>query len=255
VNLGLEGKVALVTGAGSPIGFGRAIALTLAKEGCSIVANDINVETAEQTAALIKKLGREAMAVKADISKTAEVNDMVKVALQRFGKIDILVNNAGATTPFGPFVSQNEADWDKTININLKGPMICAKAVLPNMLERKSGNIINISSGGAKRGSPFGDAYAAAKAGVIIFTKSLSNEVTRSGIRVNAIAPGPGETNLGMEHTPPEAIKRRRELIEKEVPVGRPTTPQDIANMVAFLASDVSSDIVGQTFSVDGGST
>ena len=255
MDLGLKGKVAIITGAGSPIGFGRGIAVTLAKEGCYIVTCDINLETAKEAAAQIKDSGGEAIAVKADIVNSAEVNNMVKAVLDKFGKIDILVNNAGASFGFGPFVNQNESDWDKSININLKGPMICCQAVLPHMIERKSGKIINISSGGGKRGSPVGDAYAAAKAGVIIFTKSLANEVIRLGINVNCIAPGPGETNLGIEYTTPDVLKRRRELVEKEVPIGRPTSPQDIANMVSFLASDVSNDVVGQTFSVDGGST
>jgi 2-hydroxycyclohexanecarboxyl-CoA dehydrogenase len=255
MDLGLKGKVAIITGAGSPIGFGRAIALTLAKEGCSIVASDINLDTAQQAAEQIKTSGGEAIAIKVDISNSAEVNNMVNKTLDTFGKIDILVNNAGASVPLGPFVKQNEEDWDKSIKINLKGPMICCKAVLPTMIERKSGKIINITSGGARRGSPFGDAYAAAKAGLVNFTKSLAHEVIGSGIYVNSVAPGPGDTNLGMAHTTPEALERRRQMVINMVPVKRPTMPQDIANMVAFLASDVSNDIVGQDFGVDGGTT
>lgn len=255
MDLGLKGKAAIVTGTGSPIGFGRTIAVTLAKEGCSIVSCDISQETAEEAAAQIKSMGGKAIAVKVDIANSAEVNQMVKLALETYGKIDILVNNAGASFQMGPFVNQEEATWDRTINVNLKGPMICCKAVLPTMIERKSGKIINITSGGARRGSPVGDSYAAAKAGLVNFTKSLAHEVISSGINVNSIAPGPGDTNLGMAHSTPEKLQRRRAMIEKEVPVKRPTMPQDIANMVAFLASDVSSDIVGQDFGVDGGST
>jgi NAD(P)-dependent dehydrogenase (short-subunit alcohol dehydrogenase family) len=255
MDLGLQGKVAIVTGTGSPIGFGRTIALTLAKEGCSIVSCDMNKETAEEAAEQIKKMGGKAIAVKMDISNSTEVKQMVKLALKAFNTIDILVNNAGANFAMGPFVNQEEANWDKTINVNLKGPMICCKAVLPTMLEHKKGKIINISSGGARRGSPVGDSYAASKAGLVNFTKSLAHELISSGINVNSIAPGPGETNLGMSHTTPEKLERRRAMIEKEVPIKRPTMPQDIANMVAFLASDVSIDIVGQDFGVDGGST
>lgn len=255
MDLGLKGKVALVTGAGSPIGFGRTIALTLAEEGCDIIVNDINFEDAQKTAAEVEALGRKAIAIQADVTKSAEVNDMVKTALEKFGKIDILVNNAGATPPMIPFVEQNEADWDKSIDINLKSQLICAKVVLPQMLERKSGKIVNISSGGAKKCGPLGESYVAAKAGVIAFSKSLALEVIASGINVNCIAPGWAKTNLGKDNTPPEVRERINEIFLAETPIGRPTVPQDIANMVAFLASDVSSDAVGQTFSIDGGTT
>lgn len=255
MDLGLKGKVALVTGAGSPIGFGRMIAVTLAREGCDIIANDINLENAKQAAAQIEALGHKAIAIKADITNSAEVNDMVKAALKKFGRIDILVNNAGATAPTGPFVEQSEANWDKQINLNLKGGMICAKAVLPDMLKRKSGKIVNISSAGAKVCGPTSEVYSAAKLGVIAFTKCLAREVIASGINVNCVAPGLAKTNLSADHTPPDVLERVREQMLKEAPIGRYTTTQDIANMVAFLVSDVASDIVGQTISVDGGAT
>ncbi len=255
MDLGLQGKVALVTGAGSQIGFGKAIALTLAKEGCDIVANDMNLEDVKKTAAEIKALGRKAIAVKANVAESAEVGEMVETALKEFGKIDILVNNAGATPPMIPFVEQRETDWDKSFNVNLKSQLICSQAVLPHMLERKSGKIVNISSGGAKLCGPIGESYVAAKAGVIAFTKSLAREIITSGINVNAIAPGWSKTNLGADNTPPEIKEKTYEMFLAETPIGRPTVPQDIANMVAFLSSDVASDIVGQTFSVDGGAT
>ena len=255
MDLGLKGKVALVTGTGSPIGFGRAIALGLAREGCSIIANDINFEEAKQAAAEVEALGCKAIAIKADVTKSAEVKDMVETALKEFGRIDILVNNAGATPPMIPFIEQKEADWDKSYYVNLKSQMICAQAVLPQMLERKSGKIVNISSGGAKLCGPIGESYVAAKAGVIAFSKSLALEVISSGINVNCILPGWAKTNLGSDNTPPEIREQINEKILAETPIGRPTDPQDIANMVVFLASDAASDIVGQNFSVDGGST
>lgn len=255
MDLGLKGKVALVTGAGSLVGFGRAIALTLAREGCDIIAVDKNGENAEQAATEVKALRRKSLAYTADISKSSEVNAIIKVALKEFGKIDILVNNAGATPPMKPFVEQDEADWDRSIAVNLKGAMICSKAVLPNMLKRKSGKIVNISSAGAIICGPQGESYVAAKAGVIAFTKCLGLEVAGSGINVNGVAPGLAMTYLGTEYTPYEVkIERAKPMIAK-IPVGRATEPQDIANMVVFLASDVSSDIVGKTFSVDGGDT
>jgi NAD(P)-dependent dehydrogenase (short-subunit alcohol dehydrogenase family) len=250
MDFGLKDKVALVTGAGSPIGFGRATVLTLAKEGCDIIANDINGEEAEQAAAEVRALGRRAIAVKADVTKSAEVNEMVKKGLAEFGKIDILVNNAGHAFANGPFAEQNEEDWDKDINLNLKAAMLCSKAVLPNMLERNYGKIINISSGAAKRGGPFVEAYGAAKSGVGGFTKSLAISVAAQGINVNCIAPAIAVTNfIGGKMTP--GVER---MIE-EIPQKRATVPQDVANMVAFLASDVSSHVVGQMYSVDGGST
>lgn len=255
MDLGLKGKVALVTGAASPIGFGRAIAVTLAQEGCDVIVTDINLEGAQKIAAEVKSLGRQTLAIKTDITKSSEVNNMVKEALKKFGKIDILINNAGIVTSFKPFLEQDEADWDKILNVNLKGSMICARAVLPHMIGRKSGKIVNISSSGAKKCEPAGEAYCASKAGVIAFTKSLALEAIGSGINVNCIAPGAANTNLGVEFTTPELLESIRQHIAAETPAKRATTPQDIASMVAYLVSDVASDIVGQTFSVDGGIT
>lgn len=250
MDLGLKDKVALVTGTGSQIGFGKAIALTMAREGCDVICNDIDIEGAKQTAAEVKALGRKAIAIKADVTKSAEVNDMVKTALKEFGRIDILVNNAGHAFARGPFAEQKEEDWDKDINLNLKGVMICAKAVLPNMLERKTGKIVNISSGAAKRGGPFVEAYGAAKSAVGGFTKSLALAIASQGINVNCIAPAIAVTNfIGGKMTP--GVQR---MID-EIPQKRATVPQDVANMVAFLASDVSAHVTGQMFSVDGGST
>jgi NAD(P)-dependent dehydrogenase (short-subunit alcohol dehydrogenase family) len=250
MDLGLKDKVALVTGAGSPIGFGRAIALTLAREGCDIVANDVNAEEVKQAAAVVEALGRKAIGIKADVSNSAEVNDMVKIAMEKFGKIDILVNNAGATIPGKPFAEKPVEEWEPDINVTLKGVLICTKAVIDNMISRKSGKIINISSGAGKTGGMNATVYGAAKAGVIAFTKGLAAEVAAIGINVNSVAPGLANTGFAKD-APPEFLKSTAAM----VPLKRLTEPQDIANMVAFLASDVASDIVGQTFSVDGGLT
>jgi 3-oxoacyl-[acyl-carrier protein] reductase len=248
MDLGLKGKVAIVTGAGSQIGFGRAIALTLAKDGCDIVVADIDLEGARQTSADVEALGRKAIAVKADVSKGAEVKEMVKAALEKFGKIDILVNNAGACTPPKPFLEMTEAEWDADVNINLKGVLYCTRAVLPHMIERKYGKIINTSSGAGIEGGAITPVYAAAKAGIIAFTKSIAKDVASSGINVNSIAPGIANTGFARQ-APPGML----DSFAKNIPLGRLTEPQDIANTVAFLASDVSGDIVGQTLSVDGG--
>jgi 3-oxoacyl-[acyl-carrier protein] reductase len=248
MDLGLRDKVALVTGAGSQKGFGKGIALLLAKEGCDIIAADIDLAGVKQTAAEITALGRQAMAVQADVTKPAEVDQMVKSALAKFSRIDILVNNAGATSPNKPFWEKTEADWDMDINLNLKGTMNCTKAVIGQMLTRKSGKIVSISSVAAKLGAPFSSSYAAAKAGVVGLTKSLALETAHLGINVNCIAPGLGLTNF-VKNDPPSFL----EDLRKHTPSNRLNTPEDIANMVAFLVSDVSRNVVGQTFSVDGG--
>ncbi len=250
MELGLKGRVALVTGAGSPIGFGRGIALTLASAGCDIVANDIDKEGAEKTASEVEALGRRAMAVKADVTKIAEVNDMVKAVMKTFGKIDILVNNAGRATEPKPFVETPERNWELVINLNVYGVFNCTKAVLPHMLEHKSGKIINISSGAGLSGMPRCVAYGASKAAIIAFTKGLAKEVASSGINVNSVAPGLGDTNfLRTANFPPGEVERALPMI----PSGRATTPQDVGNMVAYLASDIADNIIGQTFLVDGG--
>jgi len=250
MDLGLKDKVALVTGAGSPVGFGRGIALTLAKNGCDIVANDIDGEGAQKTAAEVEALGRKALAVKADVTKVAEVKDMVKKALDKFGRIDILVNNAGRTTTPTPFVDTPEKNWEIVINLNIYGVFHCTKAVLPQMMERKSGKIINITSGAGISGMPRCVHYGATKAAIIAFTKGLSKEVIGSGINVNAVAPGVGDTNfLRTGNFPPGEIDRAVATI----PTKRATTPEDVGNMVAYLASDLARQIVGQTYLVDGG--
>jgi 3-oxoacyl-[acyl-carrier protein] reductase len=230
MDLGLQGKVALVTGAGSPIGFGRAIALTLAQEGCDIVVNDIDLEGAKHTSAEVEASGRKAMALKADVSNRAEVNEMVKAALERFGRIDILVNNAGACSPPKPFLEMTEAEWHADINSNLNGVLNCTAAVLPQMIERRSGKIINISSGAGIEGGAITPVYAAAKAGVIAFTKSIAQGAAPSGINVNNVAPGVANTGFARQ-APPGMLER----FATNIPLGRLTEPRDIANMVAFL--------------------
>jgi 3-oxoacyl-[acyl-carrier protein] reductase len=178
------------------------------------------------------------------------VNEMVKAALAKFGKIDILVNNAGGTSAAKPFVDKTEEDWDFDINLNVRGVFNCTKAVLPHMIERRTGKIIIISSGAGKAGLPYHSTYIAAKGAAITFTKALALEVIDYGINVNGIAPNIGDTNF-LVHG-----KIRREFFKQAVEITsakRATTPQDVANAVAFLASDVSSYILGQALSKDGG--
>lgn len=249
MDLGLQGKVALVTGAGSQIGMGKAIAMTLAKEGCDIIAGDIDFEGAKKTAAEVKALGRKAVAFKVDVTSSKEVNEMVESALTQFGKINILVNNAGASSHPKPFIEKTEKEWDADININLKGVLICTKAVLGHMISSKGGKIINISSIGARTGGSLGAVYNSAKAGVICFTKSIAAGVGASGINVNVITPGLVLTNFGTSFLPPGTAEK----VKANVPLRRLTTTQDVANLVTFLASDAASDITGQAIGVDGG--
>jgi NAD(P)-dependent dehydrogenase (short-subunit alcohol dehydrogenase family) len=250
MDLGFKGKVVLVTGAGSQIGFGKAICLTLAKEGCDVIVNDLIFGDAKKTAAEVKALGRKTTAIKADVTKKAEVDAMVKQALAEFGKIDILINNAGGIYPGGSFLEQKEEGWDKDFNLNVKGAMFCCQAVLPGMTERKYGKIVIISSSVAKMAFPWVSSYSMAKSALYIFTRGLAKIVITQGINVNSVAPGWALTNF--DKRPPQEIIKN---FVPDTPIGRATTAQDVANAVAFLASDVSADIVGQILCVDGGST
>lgn len=250
MDLGLKDKIALVTGAGSQIGFGKAISLTLAGEGCYVAVNDINLEDAEKTAAAVKSMKCRAIAVGGDVTSKAEVEEMVEKVLAEFGRIDILVNNAGGITPGGPFLEQKEENWDRDFNLNIKGAMFCSQAVLPGMIERKYGKILNITSSVPKMVFPGVSTYAMAKAGGFVFTRGLAKMAIKNGINVNSVAPGWALTNF--DKTPPDEIVRR---FTPDTPIGRGATTQDIANAVAFLVSDVSADIVGQVLCVDGGST
>jgi NAD(P)-dependent dehydrogenase (short-subunit alcohol dehydrogenase family) len=249
MDLGLTGKVALVTGAGSQKGYGKGIALVLAKEGCDVIVSDIDLEGAQKTADEIISLGRKALAIKVDLTKSAEINQMVKSALEEFGKIDILVNNAGGITSLKLFTDRTEEEWDKELNLNLKAVMVCTNAVLPQMIARKSGKIINVSSIGAGKGMAHTVVYNAAKAAVVNFTKGIGVAVAPHGINVNSVAPGLGLTNFGGGAPLPGGIDK---VIER-IPIRRSTTPEDLGNMVAFLASDVSGDVVAQNIGVDGG--
>ena len=164
MDLGLKDRVALITGAGSQRGFGKGTALVLAKEGCDIAVSDIDPDGAEQTAEAVRALGRKAISLKTDVTSYSQVNEMVEATLAQFGKIDILVNNAGRSTPPQMFSETAEAKWDQDINLNLKGVLNCTRAVLPHMISRKYGKIINLSSVAGLRGQPSGTTYAAAKA-------------------------------------------------------------------------------------------
>jgi 3-oxoacyl-[acyl-carrier protein] reductase len=243
----LKDKVAIVTGAGQ--GIGRGIALAMAKEGAKVVVTDITDKRFE-VAKEIEALGSQALAVKCDVSNKSDVEGMVKEALNKFGRVDILVNNAGIY-PFKPFADMTEQDWDRVLNINLKGVFYCVKAVLPRMIEQRYGKIINLSSiAGSVVGFPSLVHYSSSKAAILGFTRSLALEVAPHGINVNAIAPGPIDTP-GAKAPSPEMAEQTKKMI----PLGRMGLPQDIANLAVFLASDKSSFITGQCIVSDGGYT
>ena len=250
MDLGLKDKVALVTGAGSQTGFGKGIALTLAKEGCDIIIIDIDLEGARKTAVEVEASGRKALALKVDVTRSAEVNNAVKVALHKFGRIDILVNNAGGCTPPKPFLEMSDKDWDFDIDVNLRSTRNGTKAVLPHMIKQKSGKIVNVTSGAGIHGGMFTSGYAAAKAGIIGFSMGVAKEAAPNGININCVSPGVADTGFA-KNAPPGLI----ENFPKTLPIGRLTTTQDIANAVVFLVSDAASDIVGQVLVVSGGVT
>jgi len=242
----LKNKVAIVTGAGQ--GIGRGIALSLAKEGAKVVVTDIT----DKIHNVVKEIESQAIAIKMDVSKRNQTEEMVKKTLKKFGRIDILVNNAGIY-PFKSLLEMKEEDWDHVMNVNLKGVFNCTKAVLPAMTKQKYGKIINITSiAGTKVGFLNLVHYSASKAGILGFTKSAALELAQYNINVNAIAPGAIDTP-GTSTTMGE--RKQVEEYAITIPARRMGQPIDIANLVVFLASDESSYITGECIVVDGGFT
>ncbi len=244
----LEGKVAIVTGAA--MGIGRACALQLAKEGADIVLADIELQEANRVADEIKVIGRRALAIKTDVTKSTEVNQMVKKALEAFGKIDILVSNAGqgARERASLFCDSSEEVRNFVITLNFKGVLNCCRAVINHMIENRSGKIVNIASVAGMVGSSAGMAdYSAAKAGIIGFSMALAKEVGSYGINVNCVSPGPIETEPILAL--PEAV---REQWKKSSYLGRLGKSEDVAAVVAFLVSDEAGFITGQNYAVCG---
>lgn len=242
----LKGKTAVVTGGSR--GIGRAIALELAACGANVVVNYTrNSAAAEAVVAEIKSMGTIGMAVKADVSITSEVENLVNEVLNTLGSIDILVNNAGITRD-NLIIRMTEKEFDDVINTNLKGAFICTKAVSKVMIKQKSGKIINVSSVVGIVGNAGQSNYAAAKAGIIGFTKSMAKELAKRNINVNAVAPGFIQTD--MTSVLPDKVK---EEFINSIPLMRIGKPEDIAKAAAFLASEYSDYITGQVINIDGG--
>src|SRR5512139_1625511 len=243
--LKLAGKVALVTGAAQ--GIGKAVALLLARNGADIVVSDINLEKAEETAKEVQALGRKALATKVDVARLGDVEKMVEAILAQFGKVDILINHAGIARD-KLILRMTEEDWDAVLNINLKGTFNCTKAVVRHMSKQRSGKIVNIASVVGEMGNAGQGNYAASKAGVIGFTKTIAREFAQRGINVNAIAPGYIETPM-TDALPDKA----KEELKRLIPLDRLGRPEDVAEAVLFLVSEASGYITGNVLKVNGG--
>jgi NAD(P)-dependent dehydrogenase (short-subunit alcohol dehydrogenase family) len=246
----LKGKVAIVTGARR--GMGKTHAMTLTKAGAKVVVSDISFEDCQKVVDEIKKAKGEAMAVKCDVSKKEEVEEMVRRTIEKWGRIDILVNNAGICD-FKLFLEMTEKDWDRTIDINLKGYFLCAQAVAKEMVKKKSGVIINIASiamGQTGVGFPALTHYCASKGGIVGMTEATALELAPYNIRVNAISPGAIETLM---INPLKADPKIMEGTLARIPLHRVGRPEEVSNLVLFLASDASSYMTGSDVVIDGG--
>jgi NAD(P)-dependent dehydrogenase (short-subunit alcohol dehydrogenase family) len=241
------GRTAIVTGTAR--GFGRAIVRRLARGGARVVAADINLPGAQETAALARQDGGEAMAIQVDVSSAASVDTLVKTALSSYGnRVDILVNNAGIWKLI-PTEETSEEEWDRIVNVNMKGTFLCCRAVIPIMRTQGKGHIVNIASIAARNGGTMaGIHYVASKGGVLAMTKKLGKELGQYGIVVNGLNPGTSGTEMTKEW--PQSIM---EGIVKNTPLGRLVEPEDIADVVAFLASDAARFVQGETVEVNGG--
>jgi len=271
-SLSLEGKVAIVTGAAGLRGIGRAIALVLAEAGADVAVCDNVVDVDDRNlgavAEEINKLGRRSLAIKADVSKKSDIDDMNRKVTDELGPVDILVNNAAILGGGwgGQAFDATEEEWDEVMAVGLKGYYLCARAIGKGMIERKSGNIINIDSIEAVNcmiaaGSPYG----IAKAGVQFLTRTLARQLGQHNIRVNSICAGGAKTDMGRHHmfdrglepvnVDPEQAKQRQAQLLERIPLGRISEPGEIANVALFLASEVASYVTGAIIAVDGGMT
>jgi NAD(P)-dependent dehydrogenase (short-subunit alcohol dehydrogenase family) len=251
-----KGKIAVITGAGN--GIGRQTALAFATHGAKVLAIDKDAASAERTAEMIKKQGGEARTHAADVTRSADVQAYVKTAVDAYGRIDCFFNNAGIVGKVTPITDYDEALFDQLISVNVKGVFLGLRYVLPIMLRQKSGAVVNTASVAGLVGTPGMSAYVASKHAVIGLTKCAAGEVARSGIRVNAVCPGPIETN--MIHTVEREINPDNpasvgDRYRTALPLGRYGTPEEVANVVLFLCSDLASNVSGAQYVIDGGRT
>jgi len=249
----LKGKTALVSGGGR--GIGRCIALALAREGAQVAIADLIVENAEAVKSEIKAMGGDAIACQVDLTKKQEVERTVQTVLEQFGQINILVNSAGWDR-LEPFIESSEETWERIIAVNFKSVLHTTKAVLPHMISRASGKIVNISSDAGRVGSSWEAVYSGAKGAVIAFSKTLAREVARYNINVNVVCPGLTDTPLleAVRSQSPQTAKLI-DAVTKATPFRRVAKPEEIADAVAFFASPSADFVTGQTLSVSGGLT
>jgi NAD(P)-dependent dehydrogenase (short-subunit alcohol dehydrogenase family) len=246
----LRGKIVIVTGARR--GMGRSHAIAFAKEGAKVVVSDISLEDCQKVVEEIEKFGGEALAIKCDVSKKEEVGEMVKKTIQEWGRIDILVNNAGIAE-FKPFLELEEKEWDRTIDINLKGYFLVAQACAKEMVKKKSGVIINIASvamGQVGVGFPNLVHYVASKGAIVAMTEAMALELAPYNIRVNSVSPGAIDTPMV---DPVKSDKQTMEGILARIPLKRIGKPEEVSNLVLFLASETSSYMTGSNVVIDGG--
>jgi len=251
MDLRIEGKAALVTGGGQ--GIGKMEALFLAREGVRVAVNDILPDNAGMTAEEIQEIGGHSVAIPADVRSEKEAAAMIREVIRVFGTLDILVNNAGVGGKYLgiPASAMEEETWDTMLEVHLKGTFLCSRFAAQEMISRKSGRIINTTSAVGQMGGWLGQTnYAAAKAGVIGFTKTLAKELAPYGITVNAVSPGLVQTEM-LDRLGPEALSR----IVEQIPMARLAKPEEVASLVAFLASSHASYITGSVFEINGGRT
>ena len=252
----IDGKTAVVTGAGN--GIGRAIALSLAAAGANVVVSDVLVEDGERTVAEIAAAGGQAFFVAADVSDAQQAENLIATGVQRFGRLDILANNAGIGGGQRRLHEIEPADFDRVINVNLRGTFLCSKYAIPHFLGQRDGRIVNTASTYGLIGAPKAAAYCASKAAIINLTRQLAVDYGPDGIRVNAVCPGYVDTLLGRrgptlsadEFAAATAVRERAAAMQ---PLGRQAQPSEVGEVVLFLASDASSFMTGSIVTVDGG--